>query len=63
VGVEQWISGARLPVIESDRQQSLAGNLLQPVVPAAGADVLPQVGHRRLDVAMVLSKGRRERAL
>jgi hypothetical protein len=44
MGVQQWIARAAGAVVEPDRQQPVAGNMLRPAVATPGAQVLIQVG-------------------
>ena len=46
MGVQQWIARAAGAVVEPDRQQPVAGNMLRPAVATPGAQVLIQVGDR-----------------
>jgi len=46
MGMQQWVALSGRPVVESDRQQSLAGHVLDTAVAAASAQVLVQVADR-----------------
>jgi hypothetical protein len=58
MGVQQRIALAGRAVVEPDRQQSLAGHVLDTTMAAAGAQVLIQVAHRLSDTDVMGRKHR-----